>query len=359
MDRYERDKMLTRQIYEILTSILTSPENEEYQKREEYQKQLEIISQEYKLTVKYLNELLDDFYKLKATSEEKMKIREAKKRNTITYKQIVEKLISLNEEEIKKYIAEQKLTITKIKISFKKYIEQSTGKNINQIVATYEYIIRVYEQNKNGQKIKQDEEDYQNAINLFEQITKEGFFLISDFYNQRFRDNNMSEEECKSFVYKHLRILKYKYPEKYNYYLKKMNENRLRAYLKLKDKIEEMLAKLPDNYDIVDYYVNINMRIYPFKNLCEKFLKQEDKTKISKFISKYSEEKYPYLPITQYQTITLKKGTIEELSEEIINLILEFMQQYNIPNNYFYICYKKYTKGELDKYMDIPVKVRK
>ena len=47
----------------------------------------------------------------------------------------------------------------------------------------------------------------------------------------------------------------------------------------------------------------------------------------------------------------------QQLSEEIINEILELMEEHNISKRYVYICCKKYALGQLDKYLTISKKM--
>ena len=336
MNLLERDKELSRRVYELYISTNS---------KIEYMQGIKELSNETNVAEKYLLSLLEEFYEMYATKKEKETIRQIRKRNSGNrYKKYVEEIIKMSEEELKEQI--KRLKIGDIKEFFGKYIKNETDKEIiEKVKRTFEKLINLYEEEKNNKIQEQRNKTYTAAIAMLDKLVDEGYFSIVQFKQEKFREYHISEEQLYLLVKRYLDLLKNKFPEKYEYYIDKMEKNRLYTFNNLKPKIEEMISSLPNNYDIIDYYLNIGIAMTLFKRLYNGLIAQEDEIKIKIFFSKYSENNYPMAQI--YSGIP---STDKKVTDETETRVLNFMKEHKIPINYFFVCYKKYKSGKLDEY---------
>ena len=337
MNLLERDKELSRRVYEIYIST---------NNKSEYMQGIKELSKETNVMERYLLSLLEEFYEMYATKQEKEKIRQIRKRNNNNnYKKYVEDIMKISEEELKEKI--KQLNISDIKEFFGKYIKNEKNEEvIEKAKKLLEKLISLYEELKNKKIQDRRGETYTEAITMLDKIVNEGYFSIVQYKQEKFREYHISEEQLYLKAKRYLDFLKSKYPEKYEYYKEKMEKNRLYTFNNLKPKIDEMINSLPNNYDIIDYYLNIGISTTLFKRLSKGLITQEEVIKINIFFSKYSETNYPMAQI--YSGIPTCSET--RVTDEIETRVLDFMKEHRIPINYFFVCYRKYKSGKLDEY---------
>ena len=329
MDYFERDKELSKKVYKLYISTDSMVE---------YLQKLKELSISENVDKKYLQRLLEEFDRMYATKQEKEEIKKIKKRNhEKKYVKFVENMMEMSEEELREYI--KALKMTDIKINFNNFINNSTDKSlIKKVEELLNHILEIYEQLKDNKKQNQKNQTYKLATEMFDEIVNNGYFSISQYRQEKFREYGISEDQFQSLAEKYFYYLKNNHSEKFEYYKQKMEQNKKITYCNLKSKIDEMIEKLPDKYDIIEFYINIGLTPTAFKKLCNGLINKEDEIKIKIFFTKYSESNYPVSKV--YDNIAkIKKKEI----------VIEFMKQYHIPLNYFFICHKKYKNGRLDE----------
>lgn len=248
----------------------------------------------------------------------------------------------------------KKLKKSEIDKRFKDYLEKiKDQEKLEKAQKVYDYITSVYDEITNENKKKTEKEEHDRVIELFNKIVDEGYITVKAFARDNYSKYGMGKTQ---FIENLNRLKKYlEERNEYKYYEERLNANRLFAYEKLKSKIKRMLEELPDNYekvscennyDIIDYYLEIGMNPNTFIELCEGNVNEQELTRIKHFFRYYTNhEKYPDLQIS---TINIMG---QNISEQIKNELLELMERHNIHSKYFYICCKKYVLGQLDEYM--------
>lgn len=316
----------------------------------EYNKKLEELSEQTNKKPKYLDELLIIYFE-ELPIEKQTKIKQARKRHKeskMTYIKFVERIISMTEEELLSFLKTAKTN--EIASFFERYLKKTTDIDLaNKAKEKYEEIKIILEEQRTKRKntIKQDL--YEKATSLFEIMIKRGFFCFLQFKRECYKEFGISEDELEKIIVNAKNLLKNKYPDEYKELEKQMEKNRILTFENKKDEITRMLSLIPDNYDIVDYYINIQMDIDIFSRLCKGLITEEARIKARKFFSKYIDMinysiKYPlWARITSESIINNEILTLEE--QEII---LQFMKEYRIPNNYFTMVLEKYRKGTLE-----------
>lgn len=328
----------------------------------EYNQEIKRLSIESGKNETYLRALLTEFENFCATQEEKEKIKEVRTRNNKkVYIEFVENITSLNNEEIKKQVLSKEIKKTEVVKRFKDYLEKIKDQEKIEIAKkVYAYIMSIYEEIENEEKEKQEKEKHDKVIELFNKIVNEGYITIKDFARENHSKYRM---EKKQFIENLYRMKKYlEERNEYKYYEEMLDANRKFTYKQLEQKIDIMLKGLLDNYekvscennyDIIDYYLEIGMNPNTFIELCEGFVDEKEITKLKHFFRYYADyEKYPDVQIPT--TINIMG---QQIPEEIINEILELMEEHNIQKRYVYICCKKYALGQLDKYLTISKKM--
>lgn len=344
------DYQLALQVYEMFTSSKTI---------QEYRDKTKELSEQTNKTQKYLNSILEE-YRNKFSKDQQQKIEQSKiihKENQDTYIKVVEKLLQMDSEELKKYIKDK--NIRNIKVFIARYIDKAKDIIlIEQAKILLKKIEKIHTQKEELKKVKKTEEIYQETIKLHEIMIKEGFFDYVDFVRYYHKNMNMNEEDFYVFMAKHRKsFLRQEYPKQYEYYQNKLKENKIRTFIAYHREIQTMLNFIPDNYDIIDYYINIGMSIDVFRRLCNGILDEKQIVSLNVFFDKYLDRmtnkiKYPVWEKMTNETII--KGKL--VTEETETNLLEFMNKHNIPTNYFVICFEKYKKGELDEYLDKKIK---
>lgn len=348
------DEQLTKDVFTIYVNSQTSTEFKE--KLKKYIKDNKITK-----TPKYLKALLAAYKeKLKSektTPEYKMleRTREAHK-NASNYKTIVEQIIQMSDEELKEYI--QKNEISKIKTRFETYIKNETDSNLVNIAKlTLQKIKNIKEKLNNEQKQYQSNKRYEYAINLFDTIINNGFFDYLEFSRRMSEQYNVTQYEMNEIINRQRAYIRVKHPEIYEQYNIKLTHNAIKYCLQYSGELLRLLESciFMDNYDIVDYYINIGLPIDTFKRLYNKLFQlqiigQQEKLELNKFLCKYFDQCmraiYHENPIIIDYELGYDSQEIPEKEQ-----IIEFMKKYNIPDEFFQNCYKKYKKGELDDYI--------
>lgn len=348
------DEQLTKNVFTIYVNSETAKEFNENLKKY-------IEDNKITKTTKYLRMLLE-FYKKelkskKTTPEYKMleRARQAHK-NASNYKIIVERLMNLSDENLKEYI--QTNEISKIKIKFETYIENETNPElVSMAKQTLEKIKLMKEELNNEQRQNQRDKKYEYAINLFDTIINNGFFDYVEFSRKMNNQYNVTQYEMYEIINRERAYIRMKYPEIYEQYKVKLTHNAIKYCLEHYDALVRILESclFMDNYDIVDYYINIGLPIDTFQRLYYKLFEmkiigQQEKQELNKFIGKYFDQ---FMRAIYHENPIIINYELGHDSQEIPEKqqIIEFMKKYNIPDEFFQNCYKKYKKGELDEYI--------
>lgn len=312
-----------------------------------------ISDNKIKKSPEYLKSLLEEYKErvLKGTPEYEMicKTKEIHKVNG-NPKTIVNQLMRMTEEELKKYLEGKRLSEIKLKIG--KYSESITDKSDLELVdKLLTRIIEIKETTMTTKKNQENQQRYERAIEIFDTMTKRGFFSFCEF-NRKMHDHfNCNLDEMERQTSKSRVLLNEKYPEKYEEYKNKIKKNKIRFYILHQRQIRDMLIAIKhEKYDIVDYYINFRIPSKVFINLYKDFhemkiIKTESRTLLNKFFEKYLA--HPYSDTLNWNCTNLSECN-GEITQSEHDKLVEFMSYYGIPKCYFKLCFKKYKKGELN-----------
>ena len=180
-------------------------------------------------------------------------------------------------------------------------------------------------------------------------MTSNGYFDYTQFKREFSKVIGISEDELYKLYDKSRKTLRKINIEKYEEHIRKLEENRVKTFMQKKEKIVEMLKLIPNHYDIIDYYINMQMEVDTFIKLCKDFITQEEQVKITIFFSTYinklnNEIKFPTWKRIEKDMIVNNEVITVELEE----FLLREMERLKIPTNYFILFLQKYKNGTLD-----------
>jgi len=309
-------------------------------------------------TTQYLKLLLDE-YKSNLNSETlEYEIIERTKeihREMSSYKTVIEELAKMTDEQLIEYIHNNDLAALKLK--FEKYLQKTTDtKLLKTAKETLERILKLKSQTKQQKIDNLTKEKYELAIKVYETMASRGYFNYKQFAREQHDFFNCGVLKMEQLITYSRMFLYSNYPEKLKEYRKKIQNNKIKYYIYNTKKFKHMITNIPENYDIINYYIDFKTPLIEFidyyKDLGQlKVLKSEQIVKLNKFFSQYIDK--------MSNTINEKSVDINDhiqygekiISQEEKEKVLEFMEKYKIPSNFFLRCYVKYTKGELDKYI--------
>jgi len=249
------------------------------------------------------------------------------------------------DEKINKFIINENITrdeYNDILNDYLDYLRSNNKKKINKLYLEYCLKFKVSE-NKTINKRKEAE----IMINIISNYIKEDKHNIKEYLN----NYNISYSDFKKF------INNFK-----DYYLRDVDKNILKRFLKREndfnnnniDKVKIIVDKISDDlvndkpFDIYDYYMNLGwdskLLIYFLNNNKEHFSSFViDNVKI--YLKKYNMNDKK-LKLNEF--ISLIKNKNKEMNMKEIEKIINYMNEYKMPYNYYlFLCVKeKLSKSE-------------
>lgn len=349
MERYT-DQELTKKmcdIYAEFYNIIKDIDSELIEK--ELNRRIGELSNQTHKESKYLKALLKDrIYQLTPKEQEIIK-----RVNTIIQQNrgitIVDRLKDASKEELIKYLQNIGASFATSKLN--KIINGKNEEKAQQARIILERIKEIMEQQENQRKNDRQMSVYLQIKELFDEMVENGYFSINHFSKDVHNKYGLDFETFRDKINIYMSHLKAKYPEEYNKYQFRMEQNMWTSWEKNRQQIERMI-ELQEDYDIIDYYLYINLSPKTFLNLCRYMYGDDEYTRIKRFFIRYFEEP-GYKPKNR---IWSKMSSVERIKEEAVcqetqKMILSFMDEHSIPTNFFAQCLKKYMNGELDNYI--------
>ncbi len=267
--------------------------------------------------------------------------------NKKVYEIIVNELLAMSPKEIEKYIQQKKPSyyVEKIKIFIKNEKDNEKRKEVEKLLKTVEQIAEEIKKRKIQEK-------HERAIFLYDTMIQRGFFNTNEFIRIMHNDFELSVTEMKNILSNGRTILRTKYGQQWEEYLKKLQRNKIRYYILHQRQIRDMLIRIKNQeYDIVDYYINFSMPsrvfIQLYRDLTETNIIQLGETAtLNKFFNQYN-------ALESNDSHNWSSANIDMLNGELISqsdrdIVDSIMQRYDIPKCYFKLCLKKYKNGEFD-----------
>lgn len=269
------------------------------------------------------------------------------KNNKNVYEIIVNELLAMSPKEIEKYIQQKKPSyyVEKIKIFIKNEKDIEKREEVEKLLKTVE-------QTAEEIKKRKIQEKHERAIFLYDTMIQRGFFNTNEFIRIMHNDFELSVTEMKNILSNGRTILRTKYGQQWEEYLKKLQRNKIRYYILHQRQIRDMLIRIKNQeYDIVDYYINFSMPsrvfIQLYRDLTETNIIQLGETAtLNKFFNQYN-------ALESNDSHNWSSANIDMLNGELISqsdrdIVDSIMQRYDIPKCYFKLCLKKYKNGEFD-----------
>lgn len=304
----------------------------------------------------HIKYLLEEYTKT-ATPEEKQKIEAAKKRhkeNQQAASKSVEEICSMSEIELKEYILEcnKSKKTSGIKTKFKEYIKKN-GMLKEQAIKTLEKIEQICKEDYEKKKKEKAESNQQEKIEMLFTIPALGFFREYDFCREYHNQYGMDHTSLKDLIEQIKNSLKKSKPDILEKYKRLLLFNKEKAYEARKEKIKKMLLLIPNEYDIIDFYLDMDMDINTFETMIKEKLSSEDYVKFRQFKERYVDSFSRSIRQKEYTNAVISTSINgKEITPEIEELLLKFLEEHKIPNNYFIYCYYDYIEGKLDEYLN-------
>ena len=340
------DAELARKMCEIYVSYYNEKEkveNELIQK--EINQKINLLSEQTHKTSRYLKALLNEYFE-EFTKEEQRIIKctkqEIQRSKSVS---IIEKIKDLSEEELEEFV--KKTKACKIAVKLNAIIKGNNSEKAAIASEMLEQIRDKSQQLKEQKRKNRHEEKYEMIKKIFDTMINNGYFSLSHFIREYHGKYGLSIESFDNKIREHMDYLRKNYREDYNNYQSLMERNTWISWEKYRYQIERIIEE-PEKYDIVDYYMYIKLPSIPFLQLCRYMYDDMEYSKIRTFIKKYYDEpsynpKYSPWVVTPSYTINGETITIE--TQE---LILKFMEENNIPTNFFLTCFTKYKNKEIN-----------
>lgn len=311
----------------------------------EINQQIKDLSNLSNKTISHLKGLLLDYYE-DFTQEEQILIGIVKdkirKNREIS---ILDRLKNMSESEIKEYL--KKINAAQIRFKLNEIIKGNDKEQSIEAKKYLERINRISEQQKTKKRQEFKNVKFMQIKEILELMINKCYFSIHHFSKDHYKEFGMEYELFNDTISKYISYIKNNYPKYYNIYKKRLKQNLCITYEQNKEQIEQIIL-LQDKYDIIDYYLYINLPPRALINLCKHILTDEDCSKVKRFIKKYYEEP-SYNPKNEPWIVIpnqIIKG--EPVTQETQELILKFMEEHDIPSNFFISCLMKYRNNELD-----------
>lgn len=296
-------------------------------------------------TESYLKAVLDEYFK-RFTMEQQRKIKITKeeiRRNR--NKAILDRLEGLSDEQIKEYLKTNNTSVIIDKL--KKIIEGKDEEKANKARKKLEQIKAFLKEKQDRKNEEYKNTKYLQIKEIFDEMISNGYFSILHFSKEFHKEYCLEYDAFRDLLHRYMKDLKVNYPKDYNYYQYLLEQNTWISWEKNRCQIERIISE-SEKYDIVDYYMHINLPPKSFLQLCKYMLTDEEYTKIKSFISKYFEQP-SYNPITNPWIIAPNcMINNEAITIETQEMILKFMGENNIPSNFFTTCLTKYRNNELN-----------
>lgn len=303
------------------------------------------LSNNTQKTEKHLKSLIDDFFG-SFTPEQQRKIKitkdEIKKHKKIT---VLDRIEGLSEEELREYL--KTVPAHKITAKLNSIIERKNQERAAKAKKILEQIKALSKEQKAQEMEEHKNAKYMVIKELFDTIVNNGYFSIAHFSKENHSKYGLDYKMFMNRIKLYIDFLKKEYPQDYNNYQYLMEKNMWISWEKNRYQIERIIFG-PEKYDIVDYYMYINLPPKTFLKLCRYMYDDIYYSKIKAFIERYFDQP-SYNPKndnwikTSSYIINNEKVTIE--TQE---LILNFMKENNIPTNFFTTCLAKYRNNELN-----------
>lgn len=308
-------------------------------------KKIRELSDKTHKTEKHLKFLLDDFFG-SFTPEQQKKIT-ITKNEIIKHKKtdILDRVEGLSYEQLREYLKIEHAC--KIIAKLNNIIEGKNRERAAKAKQILKLVIELEKEKKDKEMKENKNSKYMEIKEIFDTMVNNGFFSLAhfsiEFHNKYGLSNKIFADKIKYYM----DFLKNKYPEEYNKYQFRMEQNLWISYEKNRRQIERMI-ELQEQYDIIDYYMHINLPPKAFLYMCEYMLTDEEYLKVKRFIRKHFE--FPsYNPKNTswiVAPVAMVKGEI--VTQETQEMILKFMEENNIPSNFFIACLTKYRNNELN-----------
>ena len=311
----------------------------------EIKQRMKELSDKTNKTLEHLNDCLAIYFE-SFTDERQKIIKEIKNEIKQNKKNpILERLRDLSENDLKKYL--ETTSASAIKSKLKEIINGNDKEKADQARVVFELVDKIQKQTKQQKNKDHGYKRYLQIKETFDKMVNNGYFLIGHFCKDFHGEYSLDYDTFRSIVHGYMSELKRNHGEDYNKYQYLMKQNLLISYEKNRYQIERIIS-LQEKYDIIDYYMYINLPPKTFLYMCECMLTDEEYMKVKRFIRKnfeipsYNPKNNAWI-IVPFEMI---KGEI--VTQETQEMILKFMKENNIPSNFFIACLIKYRNNELN-----------
>ena len=238
--------------------------------RDDFNKKLKELSLKYHKTSTFLRQIKDDYYLDVASKEEqnlyvntKLRITEGDKK----YKIVIDKLLSMTEEERIQFIKDEKLHRKDVNVLFNNYFKKKKNEDVYKLKEWMDnYFDSKTEIQFNDTKMK--------AYTYLEELVGNGYYYVGDYVSDFYLKHDSDKVSFKENMKYIMDFVKYNYPEMYEHYINKMEINRKIRFNTLKPNIDDFIGNM-DNLDIVDYYIMFGIPINDFLRLCKGLIDKE------------------------------------------------------------------------------------
>lgn len=296
-------------------------------------------------TEQHLEILLNKFFG-SFTPEQQKKItitkNEIKKHRKTNIVDIIE---GLSEEQLREYL--KIVPAYKIIARLNSIIERKNQERAAKAKQILEQVKALSKEQKD-QEIKESIDlKYLKIKEILDTMVNNGFFSIEHFSKKNHSKYGLEYKMFADKIRRYIDYLKKEYPEDYNNYQYLIEKNAWISWEKNRYQIERITSE-PEKYDIIDYYMHINLPPKTFLKLCRYMYDDITYSKTKAFIERYFDQ--PSHNPRNNTWIKTPNYIIngEPLTIETQELILKFMEENDIPTNFFMSCLIKYRNNELN-----------
>ena len=296
-------------------------------------------------TEKHLKQVMDNYFD-SFTEEQQRKIKvtkeEIKKHKSTN---IIERIEGLTREELIKYFEIE--TAAQICAKLNTIIKRNNNEKTEKAKQILKTIKDIMKERKEQQQKEHKNAKYTKIKEIFDTMINNGFFSLSHFSKEYHGIYGLDADTFENKIREYMEYLRKNHKEDYNNYQFLMERNTWISWEKNRYQIERIIEE-PEKYDIVDYYMYINLPPMTFLQLFRYMYGDKEYSKIKLFLNKYFEEP-GYIPKNKKWTVMPNYSINgETITIEKQELILKFMEENNIPTNFFLTCFTKYKNKEIN-----------
>lgn len=274
-------------------------------------------------------------------------------------------LLSVQPDKRNEFLDSCSITLFKVRSNINLYLNylDIKGVDVDRYKKYFDKILNDYENYKHNMFDSLGMLKNRNLVfelcDFFEEQINMKFYITEDYIGY-LSENNIfnlnSDSMCdlkrkyRDMYNKNLKKLKELDEDKYEFYISELNKLKLMEFDSIKDKVSKFILCLHDgSVDIVDYYLIFNMSFDRFCSIVQDKISIGEKEILGKFCVRYGLKSgfvnYEYnrgsgfcsrVNITE-DTIKNQKYSLndKELMDEDKEYLIDFMNKYNIPFQFF------------------------